>query len=80
MKIIPVISFLGACAWASIAQSAIYDNIALYGKSKYSEDFTEFDYVNPNAPQGGKIVLPAYGTFDNFNPYIFKGVAASFVA
>ncbi|MBQ8481787.1 MAG: ABC transporter substrate-binding protein [Alphaproteobacteria bacterium] len=80
MKIITVISFLGACAWASIAQSAIYDNIALYGKSKYSEDFTEFDYVNPNAPQGGKIVLPAYGTFDNFNPYIFKGVAASFVA
>ena len=24
-------------------------------------------------------MLPAYGTFDNFNPYIFKGVAASFV-
>ena len=24
--------------------------------------------------------MPAYGTFDNFNPYIFKGVAASFVA
>lgn len=80
MKITTVISFLGACFWAFAAQCAIYDNIALYGKSKYDKDFKAFDYVNPGAPQGGKIVLPAYGTFDNFNPYIFKGVAASFVA
>ena len=64
MKIITAISFLSAC----------------FGKSKYDKDFKAFDYVNPNAPQGGKIVLPAYGTFDNFNPYIFKGVAATFVA
>lgn len=80
MKIITAISFLSACFWALAAQCAIYDNIALYGKSKYDKDFKAFDYVNPNAPQGGKIVLPAYGTFDNFNPYIFKGVAATFVA
>lgn len=80
MKIITAISFLSACFWGLAAQCAVYDNIALYGKSKYDKDFKAFDYVNPNAPQGGKIVLPAYGTFDNFNPYIFKGVAATFVA
>ena len=80
MKITTVISFLVTWAWALTAQGAIYDNIALYGKSKYDGKFSAFDYVNPDAPQGGKIVLPAYGTFDNFNPYIFKGVAASFVA
>lgn len=80
MKIITAISFLSACFWGLAAQCAVYDNIALYGKSKYDKDFKAFDYVNPNALQGGKIVLPAYGTFDNFNPYIFKGVAATFVA
>ena len=26
------------------------------------------------------MVLPAYGTFDNFNPFIFKGIAATQVA
>lgn len=61
------------------AQAKIADRIALYGQSKYASDFKAVDYVNSKAPQGGKIILPAYGTFDNFNPYIFKGVAASFV-
>ena len=70
---------LGLMLWATSAQAKIADCIALYGESKYAADFKAFDYVNPEAPQGGKIVLPAYGTFDNFNPYIFKGVAASFV-
>ncbi len=67
------------CIFTSIADAKITDNIALYGESKYAPNFKHFEYVNPNAPKGGKIVLPAYGTFDNFNPYIFKGVAASFV-
>ena len=70
---------LGLMLWATSAQAKIADCIALYGESKYAADFKAFDYVNPKAPQGGKIVLPAYGMFDNFNPYIFKGVAASFV-
>ena len=81
MKIITASKFalLGLMLWATSAQAKIADCIALYGESKYAADFKAFDYVNADAPQGGKIVLPAYGTFDNFNPYIFKGVAASFV-
>lgn len=70
------ITFLGR---AETAGAVISDCIALYGESKYKSGFKHFDYVNANAPQGGKLVLPAYGTFDNFNPYIFKGVAATFV-
>ncbi len=62
------------------AEAKISDRIALYGQAKYNGNFKAFEYVNSDAPQGGKIVLPAYGTFDNFNPYIFKGVAATFVA
>lgn len=51
--------------------------ISLNQKPKYAEGFTHFDYVNPEAPKKGRIVLPAYGTFDNFNPYIFKGTAST---
>lgn len=80
MKAIITSSILFLCACFTTANAAISDRIALYGESKYGSDFKAFEYVNPQAQQGGKIVLPAYGTFDNFNPYIFKGVAATFVA
>lgn len=79
MKTIITASLIWICAvWG--VQAKIVDRIALYGEAKYNGNFKAFEYVNPQAPQGGKIVLPAYGTFDNFNPYIFKGVAATFVA
>lgn len=81
MKITTVSNLLfGLSLFLSLAAEAkITDRLALYGESKYTSDFKAFDYVNPEAPQGGQIVLPAYGTFDNFNVYIFKGVAAGFV-
>ena len=49
--------------------------LSLYGAPKYTA-LKNFDYVNPKAPKGGRIVLPAYGGFDSFNPFIFKGVPA----
>ena len=53
------------------------DSIALYGNPKYTGNWQHFEYADPNAVKGGRIVLPAYGTFDNFNPFIFKGIAAT---
>lgn len=55
-------------------------HLALYGQAKYDNNFQHFDFVNPSAPQGGRIVMPEYGGFDNFNPFIFKGSASSTVA
>ncbi len=49
--------------------------IAMHGDLKYGPDFKHFDYVNPDAPKGGKLRLGALETFDSFNPYIVKGVA-----
>lgn len=43
---------------------------------KYPDGFTHFDYVNPDAPKGGELVLSAVGSFDSFNPYILKGISA----
>ncbi len=50
-------------------------SIGLGYTPKYPANFKHFDYVNPNAPKGGKIILPGFGNFDSFNPYILKGVA-----
>jgi microcin C transport system substrate-binding protein len=44
---------------------------------KYKDNFSYFDYVNPEAPKGGKISQPAIGSFDTLNPFNLKGVAAN---
>lgn len=51
--------------------------IAMHGEPKYAGDFRHFDYVNPDAPKGGSVRLAARGTYDSFNPFIVRGVAAS---
>ena len=43
---------------------------------KYSANFKHFDYITPDAPKGGKLVLAGTGNFDSFNPYILKGNSA----
>src|SRR5437868_3622678 len=56
---------------------------ALYDKLKYPAGFTHFDYVNPDAPRGGELFLanPDRRTsFDKFNPFSLKGVAAAGVS
>jgi len=62
------------------AALAFENKIALYREAKYKDGFSHFAYVNPNAKKGGRIVVPEYGGFDNFNPYIFKGSASSTAA
>ena len=49
----------------------------MHGTPKYSENFTHLDYVNPNAPKGGKVVFSSTGSYDSFNPFILKGTAAA---
>lgn len=68
------------CFSAEQALAEELDHIALYGSPKYSGSWQHFDYADPAARKGGRMVLPAYGTFDNFNPFIFKGIAATQVA
>lgn len=55
----------------------ITDVLSITNQPLYTKNFNSFVYVNPEAPKKGKITLPAYGTFDNFNPYIFKGTAST---
>ena len=57
------------------AQAKALSSLSIYEQSVYPTGFKHFSYVNPNAPKGGKLTMPTYGTFDNFNPFIFKGIS-----
>ncbi len=59
----------------TVAKTVVSDSLSLYQSPKYPSGFKSFAYINTKAPKRGKITLPAYGSFDNFNPYIFKGIA-----
>jgi microcin C transport system substrate-binding protein len=53
--------------------------LSTFGDLKYAADFKHFDYVNPDAPKGGRLTTigtQASLTFDSFNPYILRGDAA----
>jgi microcin C transport system substrate-binding protein len=39
-----------------------------WGAVKYSGPFAHLDYVNPDAPKGGEIIVGTVGTFDSLNP------------
>ncbi len=44
-------------------------------QAKYSDNFKHFDYVDPNAKQGGTIRLSAFGTYESLNPFLLKSLA-----
>jgi len=53
--------------------------LSAFGELKYPPDFAHFDYVNPDAPKGGRLATvgtAALITFDSFNGFILKGNAA----
>lgn len=65
---------LGGEAYPQQAPAPVH-GIAMHGDLKYPKNFPHFDYVNPNAPQGGELRLGAIGTFDSLNPFVTKGVS-----
>jgi microcin C transport system substrate-binding protein len=63
----------------NVAQAEPRHGLSVFGELNYPPDFKHFDYVNPEAPRGGKIVTMGTGgatTFDTFNGFILKGDAA----
>lgn len=51
--------------------------LAYFGNLKYSKDFPHFDYVNPDAPKGGRMRASQLGTFNNLHPFVSKGIPAA---
>jgi microcin C transport system substrate-binding protein len=69
--------FFSCAAFAGGETFDFKPSASLHGQPKYESDFTNFDYANPSAPKGGELRLAASGTFDNLNPFILNGMAAS---
>ncbi|MGF1748517.1 extracellular solute-binding protein [Vibrio cionasavignyae] len=69
---------LGLFATSAIAANTIESTTLVgFGTAKYPENFTHFDYVNPDAPKFGKVTYGQIGTYDNFNRFASRGVAAA---
>ena len=69
---------LSPCARVAYAQAKEFKHAtSLFGPIRYPAGFSHFDYVNPNAPKGGILRLPANGSFDSFNAFIIKGDPAA---
>jgi microcin C transport system substrate-binding protein len=67
-----LLALLGVTA----AQGEVYQGhaIALHGDIKYGPDFTHFEYVDPDAPKGGEILMASIGSYDSFNSFISEGI------
>lgn len=78
MRAIVMVSALTVSGAASGADwSSPSHGFATYHTLKYPADFSHFEYVNPQAPKGGRITIGAQGTFDSFNPFNIKGAPAA---
>ncbi|MGE5267436.1 MAG: extracellular solute-binding protein [Deltaproteobacteria bacterium] len=61
---------------AASAAAGEKHGLSMFGDLKYPPDFQHFDYVNPDAPKGGRVSQVGPGgtlTFDSFNNFILKG-------
>jgi microcin C transport system substrate-binding protein len=50
--------------------------VSAFGELKYPADFKHFDYVNPDAPKGGRLAtmpVSSINTFNEFNGFILRG-------
>jgi microcin C transport system substrate-binding protein len=70
----PALGAIGAGAMSGVAVAETAKTwkhgLSLFGDLKYADGFKNFEYVNPQAPQGGVVRLAALGTFDNFNSVV----------
>lgn len=51
----------------------VLTSFAEFDEPLYPEGFEHFDYVNPAAPAGGDIRMPAYGTFERLDTITIGG-------
>lgn len=88
LTVVSLISLLllvvGLTSVTTIAQdeAAVKTNrfhaMSLTGEPKYPEGFKHFDYVNPDAPKGGRLVMSSLaGTFNTLNAFTITGDPAA---
>ncbi|RYH06356.1 extracellular solute-binding protein [Tropicimonas sp. IMCC6043] len=82
MRLIIFVTCLLGLPFANLASATtegstvVSHGFSTFGDLKYPPDFPHFDYVNPDAPKGGKISFRGTGasnTFDSLNDFILSG-------
>jgi microcin C transport system substrate-binding protein len=79
MMRVPALALGIAAILCSSAVAEPRHGASIFGDLKYGPEFSHFDYVNTDAPKGGKLTTigtAGITTFDSFNGYILKGDAA----
>jgi len=77
--LLAAVAALLSCVTTAYAVAEPRHGLSIFGELKYPADFQHFDYVNPDAPKGGRMITLGTGganTFDNLNGFILKGDAA----
>ncbi|MZI95242.1 ABC transporter substrate-binding protein [Vibrio sp. CAIM 722] len=69
--------FMMVFSGVSLAKVIETTHLVGFGEAKYAANFSHFDYVNPKAPKYGKVTFGELGSFDNFNAFASRGVAAA---
>ncbi len=59
-----------AIAGIDIDELSFRHGIAFFHELKYPSDFTHLDYLHPNAPKGGTLVLSTASAFNNLAPLV----------
>lgn len=70
---------LAVTSFATVALAEPRHGLSAFGDLKYPADFKNFEYVNPDAPKGGRLAMIGTAgrtTFDSFNNFILKGDSA----
>ena len=77
----PVLSILSVCFFFNSVFADPLHGLSLYGPEhlKYKHG-QPYDYSNPNATNGGHLVLADFGAFTKLNPSSLKGVPAPGIA
>ncbi|MGH1418323.1 MAG: extracellular solute-binding protein [Hyphomicrobiaceae bacterium] len=64
---------LAILSHATLAWAEPQHAIAMHGTPKHPATMTNFPYVNPDAPKGGRLTLGIQGSYDSLNPLIVRG-------
>ncbi len=77
----PALRLICAIALAAPAWSGEPGHgFSYFGDLKYPPDMAHFDYVNAQAPKGGRVNVGSISTFNNLNPYVDKGNLAHYIS
>lgn len=72
-------ALFGLLASFAVAHAQPKHGIAMHGEAALPPG-AALPYANTEAPQGGRVVFGALGTFDTLNPYVVRGIAAHGIA